>query len=150
MDIRWIFFTYVCRKNCIVCLKRMKINEKEAGHGPLKILSCMHLNLRFCNFFHLSVSPSLCRSHSIQILNEFSCFISEALCVNIKHSGSSHKAIFSCYSNARKPVRRSRSISGLRVNWAPPPPQLGNSVTICVFFKDHGYIFVYISSPNIW
>ena len=29
------FFTYVCCKNCYyVCLKRLKINEKEAGVGP--------------------------------------------------------------------------------------------------------------------
>ena len=26
-------FTLVCCKNCIVCLKRLKINEKEAGNG---------------------------------------------------------------------------------------------------------------------
>ena len=30
------FFTYICCKNCIVCLKRPKINEKEAGVGPFK------------------------------------------------------------------------------------------------------------------
>ena len=28
------FFTYICCKNCNVCLKRLKINEKEAGVGP--------------------------------------------------------------------------------------------------------------------
>ena len=33
MDI-WTFFTLICGKNCIVCLKRPKINEKEAGVGP--------------------------------------------------------------------------------------------------------------------
>ena len=34
---RWTFFTYICCKNCNdVCLKRPKINEKEAGVGPLK------------------------------------------------------------------------------------------------------------------
>ena len=27
-------FTFICCKNCIVCLKRPKINEKEAGVGP--------------------------------------------------------------------------------------------------------------------
>ena len=27
-------FTVICCKNCIVCLKRTKINEKEAGVGP--------------------------------------------------------------------------------------------------------------------
>ena len=33
------FFTYYCCKNCNVCLKRPKINEKEAGVGPFfKIL----------------------------------------------------------------------------------------------------------------
>ena len=31
----WTFFTYICCKNCNVCLKRLKINEKEAGIGPL-------------------------------------------------------------------------------------------------------------------
>ena len=30
------FFTYFCCKNCNVCLKRPKINEKEAGVGPFK------------------------------------------------------------------------------------------------------------------
>ena len=28
------FFTLICCKNCIVCLKRPKIIEKEAGVGP--------------------------------------------------------------------------------------------------------------------
>ena len=28
------FFTYICFKNCNVCLKRLKINKKEAGVGP--------------------------------------------------------------------------------------------------------------------
>ena len=28
--------TYICCKNCNVCLKRPKINEKEAGVGPFK------------------------------------------------------------------------------------------------------------------
>ena len=33
--IGWTFFTYICCKNCgYVCLKRPKINEKEAGVGP--------------------------------------------------------------------------------------------------------------------
>ena len=27
------FFTHICCKNCNVCLKRPKINEKEAGVG---------------------------------------------------------------------------------------------------------------------
>ena len=28
------FFTYICCKNCVVCLKKTEINEKEAGIGP--------------------------------------------------------------------------------------------------------------------
>ena len=32
---KWNFFTLICCKNCFdVCLKRPKINEKEAGVGP--------------------------------------------------------------------------------------------------------------------
>ena len=30
---RWTFFTFICCKNCKVCLKWPKINEKEAGVG---------------------------------------------------------------------------------------------------------------------
>ena len=30
------FFTLICCRKCIVCLKRPKINEKEAGVGPFK------------------------------------------------------------------------------------------------------------------
>ena len=33
-----IFFTLISCKNCIVCWKRPKINEKEAGDGPFKKL----------------------------------------------------------------------------------------------------------------
>jgi len=30
------FFTFICCKNCIVCLKRPKINEEEAGLAHFK------------------------------------------------------------------------------------------------------------------
>ena len=30
------FFTLTCCNNCIACLNRPKINEKEAGVGPLR------------------------------------------------------------------------------------------------------------------
>ena len=30
----WTFFTLICCKKWIVCLKRPKINEEEAGVGP--------------------------------------------------------------------------------------------------------------------
>ena len=45
-------FTYICCKNCNVCLKRSKINEKEAGVGPfflkkdVKILNILHRGWR--------------------------------------------------------------------------------------------------------
>ena len=31
------YFTYIFCKNCNVCLKRPKINEKEAGIGPFQL-----------------------------------------------------------------------------------------------------------------
>ena len=34
------FFTLICCKSYIVCLKRPKINEKEAGVGPFKKVNC--------------------------------------------------------------------------------------------------------------
>ena len=38
------FFTLICCKNCIVCLKRPKINKKEAGVGPIffRNLACFY------------------------------------------------------------------------------------------------------------
>ena len=48
----WTFFTFICYRNCNVCLKRWKSNEKEAEDGPFfkKIVedfdrsytSCLH------------------------------------------------------------------------------------------------------------
>ena len=55
MDMK--FFTLICCKNCIVCLKRPKINGKEAGVGPfLKIENPLcsksnFLSFIFCYFF---------------------------------------------------------------------------------------------------
>ena len=34
------FFTFICCKNCDVCLKKMKMNEKEAGVGPFFLKKC--------------------------------------------------------------------------------------------------------------
>ena len=36
LDTRWTFFTFICRKNCVVCLKRPKINKKKPGVDNLK------------------------------------------------------------------------------------------------------------------
>ena len=38
------FFTYICCKNCNVCLKRPKINKKEAGVGPFYKKTTRQLN----------------------------------------------------------------------------------------------------------
>ena len=41
-------FTYICCKNCNdVCMKRPKINEKEAGDGPFKKI--LYADKRFRN-----------------------------------------------------------------------------------------------------
>ena len=46
-DTGWTFFTLICCKNCIVCLKRPKINEKkEAEVGPFKKNDCFVINNR--------------------------------------------------------------------------------------------------------
>ena len=31
-------FTLICCKNCNACLKRPKINKKEAGNGPFGVI----------------------------------------------------------------------------------------------------------------
>ena len=48
------FFTLIRCKNCIVCLKRPKIIEKESGVGPFLKVYDYFANLRKCgndNFF---------------------------------------------------------------------------------------------------
>ena len=35
------FFTLICCNNCIVCLNRPKINEKEARDGPFLREECV-------------------------------------------------------------------------------------------------------------
>ena len=51
------FFTLNCCKNCIVCSKRLKTNEKEAGIGPFKkTWSC----LPFQSIMNLNGSRMLC------------------------------------------------------------------------------------------
>ena len=40
-----IFFTYICCKNCNVCFKRPKINEKDAGVGPVDVAQLVEWSL---------------------------------------------------------------------------------------------------------
>ena len=42
------FFTLICCKNYTVCLKRLKINEKEAVIGPFKKYKNQHKNVCTC------------------------------------------------------------------------------------------------------
>ena len=51
------FFTYICCKNCIVCLKRPKINEKEAVVGPFLTDEKVRVQIRrHSNSFNASKS----------------------------------------------------------------------------------------------
>ena len=55
----WTFFTYC--KNCNVCLKRPKINKKEAGVGPFLIKK------------NMIVCKQCIRKHQILLFNGCSC-----------------------------------------------------------------------------
>ena len=53
------FFALICCKNCIdVCLKRLKINEKEAGVGPLKTFCALFYSLQY-GYVHPNEIPPL-------------------------------------------------------------------------------------------
>ena len=39
------FFTWICCKNCIACLKRPKRNEKEAGLALFVVPKCHFTNI---------------------------------------------------------------------------------------------------------
>ena len=52
----WTFFTLICYKNCNnVCLKKPKINEKEAGVGPFIKKHCI-CRTRTCEMPYEDVS----------------------------------------------------------------------------------------------
>ena len=52
------FFTFICCKNCNVCLKKTKINEKEAGVGPFLKKNIKHMfSIKFCWWLHLYLGP---------------------------------------------------------------------------------------------
>ena len=61
------FFALICCKNCIVCLKRPKINEKEARVGPFKN-SLEHLLIKMLYNVDLK-QPSLQRCGSVLFLH---------------------------------------------------------------------------------
>ena len=44
MQTGWTFFTLIFYKNCNVCLKRQKINEKEVGDGLFKKTTILNYN----------------------------------------------------------------------------------------------------------
>ena len=55
----WTFFTFICCKNCKVCLKRPKINEKEAGVGPfLKKTITSFLQVDYENLYDEPYRPT--------------------------------------------------------------------------------------------
>ena len=57
------FFTLICCKNCIVCLKRPKINEKEAGVGPFFLKKAVRLiNKHFNNEQRGLISKPKCNT----------------------------------------------------------------------------------------
>ena len=47
------FFTFICCKNCNVCLKRPKINKKEAGVGPFFLKKKLRASTIVVIFYHL-------------------------------------------------------------------------------------------------
>ena len=64
------FFTYTCRKNCnAVCLKRPKINEKQAGVGPFNISSRCHK--KQCRYIIEWLVSSLTGKHLVQMVTYF-------------------------------------------------------------------------------
>ena len=68
----WTFFTYYCCKNCNVCLKRPKINEKEAGLAHLKKAFQIDLSSSFLRgFVHSNLPPSNRGVRAMIVISDF-------------------------------------------------------------------------------
>ena len=52
----WTFFLLMCCKNCVVCLKRPKINKNEAGVGPFFSKKLWALLPTFVNWARLLIN----------------------------------------------------------------------------------------------
>ena len=75
----WHFFTLICYKNCIdVCLKRPKINEKEAGVGPFfKKRTSKEINW-FRRKIRFSVDPNFHRKINLSKMHLSSFAVSDS------------------------------------------------------------------------
>ena len=72
------FFTYICCKNCNVCLKRPKINKKEAGIGPFLII-----NFEAFTYTHIQCEPI---GRFIGLEATFQSLWQQFYCPNLPHS----------------------------------------------------------------
>ena len=54
----WTFFTLICYKNCIACLKRPKISKKEAGLAHFRIRKNIQIQSSYCPSLSLEISRS--------------------------------------------------------------------------------------------
>ena len=61
-------FTLICCKKIIVCLKRPKINEKEAGVGPF--YKTHTFSTTPPSLLHKTTSPSLSHTHTYAFINQ--------------------------------------------------------------------------------
>ena len=65
----WTFFTLICCKNCIVCLKRLKINKKEAGLANFFLKSYLSCDLKYLGrhstFLWFKFNEKRTRSYSL-------------------------------------------------------------------------------------
>ena len=64
------FFTLICCKNCIVCLKKTVNKQKEAGVGPFLKIKKKYLYLPYVKLSpnQNNISISLCKAISVEIL----------------------------------------------------------------------------------
>ena len=86
------FFALICCHNCIVCLKKPKINEKEAGVGPfLKKTNQKWLNYPKClrNFEKFATSfeiPNLILDNPFEQHTPAYCYLPPSLTHSLPHS----------------------------------------------------------------
>ena len=89
------FFTFICCKNCIVCLKRPKINEKEAGVGPFLRNNFLFFLLPDFACIMFRMKSSFINSHHLHFTfkHSISCAQIHSQLINSRVSNSSNRFV---------------------------------------------------------
>ena len=93
------FFTFICCKNCSICLKKKKTIEKDAEDGPFLKNPSLRLN-SFCSLFQMQRAIGCHCSGLLRCRLGFEPHLSFWSCYTVKMTSFKHYRLFLAISRA--------------------------------------------------